>query len=290
MSAYKFLAGLQPLIEANLTLEMAIQQLAKQSLFAEQSKITLSLIKTGHAFSTALFVQNFPGQIVTFIKVGEKTGNLNQAIKNAIEHENFKQSIKKIISGTLRYPICVMLMTVITLLILQQTMMPNFKKMFASQNKPLPELTQLVFNHAELGIILILLMSTCVFICFLPIFKLHKLIQFCSNFHTKLSAGLTILDASDQNLACFLKQGYPLSIALTIEQYPTLLIYMIQAGEATGNLEDAFKRASLFYQNKLLSRCDKLKSILPGVLILFLSGVVGLVVVAMYLPLVTVLN
>lgn len=68
------------------------------------------------------------------------------------------------------------------------------------------------------------------------------------------------------------------------EVFPPLVTRMIAVGEESGSLGDMFSRVYSFYRDEAASRVKVLTSILEPVLLIGLAFVVGIVVIAIYLP------
>jgi type IV pilus assembly protein PilC len=63
-----------------------------------------------------------------------------------------------------------------------------------------------------------------------------------------------------------------------------MVIQMISVGEATGALDTMLEKIADFYDKEVDAAVDALTSMLEPLLMLFLGGAIGGLVVAMYLP------
>jgi type IV pilus assembly protein PilC len=66
--------------------------------------------------------------------------------------------------------------------------------------------------------------------------------------------------------------------------FPGLLIRMIKVGEQTGQLGEMLTKISRFYRDEAMSRTKRLTSLLEPVMIVGMALMVGIVIVAIYLP------
>jgi len=66
--------------------------------------------------------------------------------------------------------------------------------------------------------------------------------------------------------------------------FPGMVVQMISVGEATGALDQMLNKIADFYDEEVDTAVDALTSALEPLLMVFLGGVIGFVVVAMYLP------
>ena len=66
--------------------------------------------------------------------------------------------------------------------------------------------------------------------------------------------------------------------------FPKLITQMIAVGEATGALDEMLLKVSHFYEQELDEASEKLKSLIEPVMIVFLSIIVGAIVLAVVIP------
>ena len=67
-------------------------------------------------------------------------------------------------------------------------------------------------------------------------------------------------------------------------RFPTMMLQMINVGEATGTLDEMLTKLADFYDEEVDAAVSALLSILEPILLIFVGGLVGSLVVAMYLP------
>jgi type IV pilus assembly protein PilC len=68
------------------------------------------------------------------------------------------------------------------------------------------------------------------------------------------------------------------------EAFPVMVTQMIGVGEETGALETMMSKIADFYEEQVAAAVKALTSILEPIMILFVGGIVGFIVIAMYLP------
>jgi type IV pilus assembly protein PilC len=66
--------------------------------------------------------------------------------------------------------------------------------------------------------------------------------------------------------------------------FPPMVVQMIAIGEETGALDEMLNKIADFYEDEVDSSVEALTSIIEPVMIVFMGGVVGAMVIAMYLP------
>jgi type IV pilus assembly protein PilC len=66
--------------------------------------------------------------------------------------------------------------------------------------------------------------------------------------------------------------------------FPTMVAHMVAVGEETGQLEHMLGKIADFYEAEVDAKVKALTSLLEPVMIVFVGGVVGFIVISMYLP------
>jgi len=79
--------------------------------------------------------------------------------------------------------------------------------------------------------------------------------------------------------------GSPLSELFDKEEIiPSTFSQMIKVGEETGNMEEMFESISGYYQEELDNAVQRLTAMLEPIMIVFMGGTIGFIIIAMYLP------
>lgn len=79
--------------------------------------------------------------------------------------------------------------------------------------------------------------------------------------------------------------GEPLSQLLgEIEVFPDTFSQLISVGEQTGNMTEMLETISSYYEEEFDTSVEKLAQLMEPLMIVFLGGVIGFILVAMYLP------
>ena len=66
--------------------------------------------------------------------------------------------------------------------------------------------------------------------------------------------------------------------------FPPLIIQMIQVGESSGELDEMLKKVSEIYDQEVQESSDRLQALIEPIMIIFLSGIVGLIVLSIVVP------
>jgi type IV pilus assembly protein PilC len=102
---------------------------------------------------------------------------------------------------------------------------------------------------------------------------------------TSKTAGNMIVEEAIRAVRTSISEGKSMSEPL--EQtgiFPGMVVQMIAVGEATGAMDQMLGKIADFYDEEVDTAVEALTSALEPILMVFLGGVIGFVVVAMYLP------
>ncbi len=143
------------------------------------------------------------------------------------------------------------------------------------------------------------------FLIKLPIFgtliKKQAIARFSRTLSTLLSSGVNILDALEitagttgnklvENAVlrsrASIAQGESIADPLSKEKalFPPMVVQMITIGEQTGGLDEMLSKVADFYDDEVDQAVENLMNALEPIVILLLGGVIGGMVMAMYLP------
>jgi type IV pilus assembly protein PilC len=106
----------------------------------------------------------------------------------------------------------------------------------------------------------------------------------------RTGGNVAVEDAMDGVIASVKRGG---TIAAPLAQaplFPAMVTHMVGVGEETGALDAMLDRVAEFYEDQVEASVKALTSILEPIMIIFIGGIVGFIVVSMYLPLFTVYN
>jgi hypothetical protein len=99
------------------------------------------------------------------------------------------------------------------------------------------------------------------------------------------TAGNAVLEQAMEDLYAAAKRGG--SLAGPIERnpiFPPMVGHMVAVGEETGQLENMLSKIADFYETEVDAKIKALTSLIEPLMIVFVGGVVGFIVIAMYLP------
>ena len=133
-----------------------------------------------------------------------------------------------------------------------------------------------------------------------PIMRKIAVARFCRTLSTLMSSGVPILDGLDitartsgnaiiedaiMTTRKSIERGETISVPLKeTKVFPGMVCQMISVGEATGALDTMLSKIADFYEEEVDVAVEGLLTLLEPVMIAFLGGAVGGIVIAMYMP------
>ncbi|WP_026400297.1 type II secretion system F family protein [Acholeplasma equifetale] len=144
----------------------------------------------------------------------------------------------------------------------------------------------------------------------LPVIKSinHNLIttRFSKGLSVLVSSGLNVMDsigiigklmdnvvfeAKFQYVIDEIKRGKKIHRSIGhISFFPPMLIEMINVGESTGNLDEVLDITSLYYDEVLETTISKATQLLEPTMIVFAGGLVGFVILSIFLPMISMMS
>jgi type IV pilus assembly protein PilC len=133
-----------------------------------------------------------------------------------------------------------------------------------------------------------------------PLLRKVAVAKFSRTFGTMVSSGVPILEALDivarsagnkiiekalLKARSSISQGKTIAEPLTESKvFPAMVTQMIQVGESSGELDTMLNKIADFYDDDVDAAVGTLTSMLEPILMIFLGGLIGGLVIAMYLP------
>ena len=133
-----------------------------------------------------------------------------------------------------------------------------------------------------------------------PLFRKIALSRFARNLSTLLAAGVPILQALEitsdtvnngvmgtaiRDVKESVREGESINAPLSTHAiFPPMVVQMIAVGEETGNIDGMLEKIADFYDVEIASTTDSLTSLMEPLMIAVIGGIVGGMVIALYLP------
>jgi type IV pilus assembly protein PilC len=132
------------------------------------------------------------------------------------------------------------------------------------------------------------------------LFRKIALARFCRNLGTMLSSGVPILQSLDivadtsgnvvvahavRDIQESVRNGESLTEPLSHHSvFPPMVVQMLSVGEDTGALDTMLHKISDFYDQEVEATTDQLTALIEPIMIAVLGGLVGSMIVALYMP------
>jgi type IV pilus assembly protein PilC len=108
---------------------------------------------------------------------------------------------------------------------------------------------------------------------------------------TGKTAGNAVIERAMDDVITSVKGGGSIAEPLRKSSaFPVMVPHMIGVGEETGALDAMLAKVAEFYEDEVETAVKSLTSIMEPAMIILVGGIVGVIVVSMYLPLFSVYN
>ncbi|NOY74837.1 MAG: type II secretion system F family protein [Kiritimatiellaeota bacterium] len=105
------------------------------------------------------------------------------------------------------------------------------------------------------------------------------------------TAGNEVVSSAVQKVHDAVKEGEPMAPPLDQTKiFPSMVISMIEVGEETGKLPEMMAKIADTYDEEVDLAVDALTSMIEPLMIMFLAVVIGSIVIAMFLPLISIVK
>jgi len=145
----QFSTDLRDLLSAGMTLGSAVQKLSEQSGNPQRSFVLTKVhehIVQGLSLSDSLakYPKSFPDFYVSLIQAGEASGQLQDALENAVHHYERAADAKEQVTGALVYPLLVAFFGVVVIAFCLVFVIPRFTQIFIDLGRILPLPTRML--------------------------------------------------------------------------------------------------------------------------------------------------
>lgn len=323
------------LLKAGYSLKRALIHMQPHWLIdTPLGRITHTIIQqldAGERFAVILgkHPQHFPRLYLTLIQVGEHTGQLIPLLEQLIHYDQDRLTYQHQLTRCLFYPCFILVVSLIVMMALFITVVPEFAALFQSvghSHARLPLLTRWVLalsNHLRHDwLYMIFTLLGCLVICrhhrcrawlthhlsraliYFPGVRRYRCISQHSHWaqlvHTTLVSGLPLMDAlrfaqpsltvsPDQTQADHVIRAIESGATLTqaLQQFPWLPRNdreFLAIAESSSELNPAFKQLAMQKRESLERYLTRLNQLAEPLIMLLLAGLVGSLMIALYLP------
>jgi len=304
-------------------LDILASQFKKSNISSVIKEIALA-IREGSNFSEALRSFKFPPLLSALVASGEASGDLEKVLNEAGNIFQKEIDLKSQVKSAMFYPGLVMSAGFLTIFFLLSFVIPRISEIFTDLGQNLPLLTQVVVSLSNLlantwWLVAAIIISVIFLIrkyrnreeyiiiserikskmpILSKIFNFKEIILFTKTLGFLMESGIPLIDAVGlsssvvgsiryrtkmRELAESLKEGGSLNRGL--EGFlPQDVVDVISVGEESGNLDRALIKVSQNYEKELGYNLKVATQLLEPLMILFVGAVVGVIVIAVLLP------
>ncbi|MDO4641381.1 MAG: type II secretion system F family protein [Neisseria sp.] len=100
------------------------------------------------------------------------------------------------------------------------------------------------------------------------------------------ASGNMLYEEGTHDIRAKVNQGMSLTSSMqSTELFPNMVLQMASIGEESGSLEDMLNKAAEFYEDEVDNAVAQLSSLMEPIIMVVLGSIIGVILVAMYLPL-----
>ena len=326
-----FTRQLATMIDAGLPLVQCLEILGTQEPHPKFQKVILSVkatVEAGSTFSDALakHPKVFDNLFVSLVSAGELGGILDTILNRLAIYIEKAMKLKQKVKGAMKYPITVLVVSIVITLFLLTKVIPSFAGMFSSMGKELPALTAFMVELSDdainnfptiVGGLVGFIIAFKIFVYFergaylfdkfllnMPvigdILKKAAVAKFTRTLGTLISSGVPILDALEIVAKTAGNRVIEEAIIFTRDKisegksivdplrekgiFPSMVVQMIGVGEQTGAMDIMLNKIADFYEDEVDQAVEGLTSLLEPLIMVVLGGIIGTVLLSMYLP------
>lgn len=270
----------------------------------------------GASIGSSLDPLVYPGEVICAISAAESTGNLSSGLQRAVRYMENRDSLRKKMASALVYPLFVLALCASSVVMMMTVLMPAFSAMFDSMGVQLPLASRIVIGAGRwfpaLLPLLILLAYCGIRLAVgdnglkLPVIGKFRIAVLKQSFYQGMGEALTSgvgvydsLKAASENSGCawfnskisaaleHVSGGSSVSEALKgTGIFDELIVSVISAGERSSSLDRVFCQLASVQNEEIQSGIKTFTSLLEPVSTLATGLVVGIIVLAMFLPLI----
>jgi len=287
-------------------------------------------IEQGNSLEHAVecYAGQLPGHVRRMLAAGHRSGKLASVLAGLVELERTRADLRRRMWRTLAYPTLLLLMLVGLYLFLNTFVVPHFIAIYADFGARVPGMTKLALSAfapgmsgqvAAAGLLVVLLFYLCTagrpnwaqtVLYGIPIVgsvwqwsrlaEFSRLMELLLGHETPLPEAFRLtagaLDEMDLAGACqkaadeVEKGGALVEVMATLRPFPPALRPLVQWGQQSSTLADAFRTATELFEGRARIMADLLDTFLPPILFLLILGLFGVLVSGLILPMISLIG
>lgn len=268
----------------------------------------------------------FPPHLRGLMAAGARTGRLAEVLEHFVALQRTRADLRRRLWSVLAYPAILLIIMLLIYVLFNMYIIPQFARIYEDFGTELPALTQAVIWSSRSGSWGLVggLLAIALFVVLAgvtpwgphralyalpvigPLWRSRRLVEFSRWMGLLLELGVpmpqalrwTAQAASDSTFrrACRLaseqvESGRSLAEAMGLfSTFPPTLRPMVAWGETTSNLPEAFRAAAELYEGRMGIQSTLLEVLALPIVLLLIIGFVGTVIIALFLPLISLIH
>ncbi len=217
-----------------------------------------------------------------------------------VESLEKREKVKKKIKSALTYPVVMFTVAITVMVFMLIKVVPVFAEMYEGMGVALPTPTAVIMTASNfmrgsggltLGIVCILLFAIFKYTTTkIPAirYKWHqrvlKMPVFGDMILKSLIARISLIMGNLSSAGVNLLESIEIAKAVSNNDVVTLALENVKKGEQTGNLDEMFTSVSNYYEEEFDTAVDNMSSLIEPIMIVFMGGMIGGLMIAMYSP------
>jgi type IV pilus assembly protein PilC len=246
----------------------------------------------------------FDALFCNLVAAGEQAGILDSLLDRLASYKEKMLAIKAKIKSALTYPTAVIIIALVITAAIMIFVIPAFKEVFASFGAELPAPTVAVIAMSDFFVSYWYLIAFDRWALKLPIFGpilvKSAIARWTRTLSTMFAAGVPLVEALDsvggaagnyvyqvgtKQIQSQVSTGTNLTQSMENSQlFPSMVIQMVAIGEESGALDAMLSKVADFFEAEVDEAVDALASLMEPLIMVVLGGLIGGLIVAMYLP------
>lgn len=330
-----FCRQLYEILKSGIDLNKGLDILSNQK-FSNDINISINDVKNdikkGKTLSEGLakFPNVFPEFMISMIKIGEQSGNLEKVLFNLYKYYMNEHSTSSKIKSLMIYPAIVSATTLCITIFIITKIMPNIIDNITTNNIAITkEIRRIIairkFILSKWSIVFAIILITLLILLKFKVRKNKKFndirfrlpiikkfykelfqIRFIKNLSMLISSGVPIITAlriierdlkisfykeKITNLIVEIREGADFSTSLEkTNLFNDFFISMTMVGEETGSMERMLDNAAEIYEENMKEAIRKLSTYIEPITMIFLAGIITIVIINFVFPILDIMN
>ena len=315
-----FCRQMSSILDAGISITEALDILAEQTekkQLREAVETTRDNVAKGELLSDAMRQAGdvFPSILISLVQTGEESGSIAHSFERMAVHFEKQAKLSGLVKKAMVYPAVILVVAFAAVMVMSIVVIPQFADLFDSMGAELPLITRAVmgFSHFVIHRWYILLVLIIAIVGGLKYYLstdngqhvwgriLLKIPVFgdlsAKNASADFARGLEITAAAMKNVLFRdvllevkkdVEQGQPMSNMLKeTGVFPPMVGNMVRIGEEAGSVDAMLEKIADYYEDEVEMAIEALTAVMEPLIIVVLGVVVGIIVLAIYMPLVS---